>query len=499
MKKLAFLVIILATVVMFYRINRYPISFSIYEGLSGLTASKIIEGDQGIIQRVWEKPIRNQAGCSAGIGSADNDIFFIFPTVLFMELFGCGDNYLTLRLTSMIYGILSVWVLYLLGAKLFNRGVGVIAAFFLATSSWALVYSRISYDVSATILFALLCFYLYAAIDRPNNPIGYMILGGLMGLATYFYVPVRIIFPLVLANMILRMIFERGYFRSHYQYFILMIACFILSLHFQGGDLSTYFVKNVPLSFMAWSKNSDMWSQLSMNIMSAYKGFFVEWGWSHSIIAERGGSFDFITGYCFLAGFIWAVLHITKQQYRLVIIWVAAVMLPMVLTSGVTRRAVLATTPIYLIAAIGIYYLFYYLTKWMGRFREIVMAILVLAVIIPAGYLNLQNYFGLYEKAYRDPRNVFVKRRDQRAELVRLMKDSKVYSDLFRAELGWPQGIEYEAWRIGFTKDRYELISPDQARKKFIQSMPPCALYLKNGELQVKEIPDTPQKRSNNP
>lgn len=499
MKKLAFIVVILATVVMFYRINRYPISFSIYEGLSGLTASKIIDGDQGTIKRVWEKPIRNQAGCSAGIGSADNDIFFIFPTVLFMELFGSRDSYLTLRLTSMIYGILSVWVLYLLGAKLFNRTVGVIAAFLLSTSSWALVYSRISYDVSATILFALVCFYLYAAIDRPNNPIGYIILGGLMGLATYFYVPVRIIFPLVVANMILRMIFERGYFRTHYQYFILMIACFLLSLHLQGGGLSTYFVKNVPLSFAAWSKSTDMWSQLRLNITSAYQVFFVEWGWSHSVIAERGGSFDFITGYCLLAGFIWSVLHINKQQYRLVIIWVTAVMLPMIMTTGEARRAVLVTTPIYLIAAIGIYYLFYYLTKRMRRFREVVMAILVLAVILPAGYLNLENYFGLYENAYRDPCNIFVRYRDQRAELLRLMKGSKVYSDLFRAELGWPQGIEYEAWRLGLTEDRYELIPPDQARKKFAKSPPPCALYLRSGELKVKKIPDDERKHLDNP
>ncbi len=488
MKKLAFLVVILATVVMFYRINRYPISFSIYEGLSGLTATKIIEGDREIIQRVWEKPIRNQSGGGAGIGSADNDIFYIFPTVLFMELFGGRDSYLLLRLTSMIYGILSVWVLYLLGSKLFNRTVGVIAAFLLATSSWALVYSRISYDVSATILFALVCFYLYAASDRPNNPIGYMILGGLMGLATYFYVPVRIIFPLVVVNMILRMVMERGYFRTHYQYFILMIACFILSLHLQGGDLSTYFVKNVPLGFGAWAKSNNMWSQLWLNVTSAYRELFVEWGWGHSIIAERGGSFDFITGYCLLAGFLWSVFNFNKQQYRFVIIWVLAVMLPAIMTTGEARRAILATTPIYLIAAIGIYYLFYYLTKRMGRFREPVMAILVLVVILPAGYLNLKNYFGLYEKAYRDPHNIFVKYRDQRVKLVRLMKDSKVYTDLFRAELGWPQGIEYEARRLGFKKDRYELLPPNLARENFNRAPPPCALYLSSGELKVKEI-----------
>ncbi len=489
MRKLAFLVVVLATVTMFYRINRYPISFSIYEGLSGLTAMQIMQGDREIVQRTLEKPIRNQAGCSAGIGSADNNIFFIFPTVYFMELFGYRDSYLTLRLASMIYGILSVWVLYLLGAKMFNRTVGVIAAFFLATSSWALTYSRISYDVSATIFFGLVCFYLYAAIDRPDNPLSYILLGGLMGLATYFYVPVRIVFPLVAVNMIMRMIFDRGYFRSHYQYFILMIAGFLLSLYLQGGGLSTYFIKNVPLGFMAGEKSGHMWSQIWSNVSSAYRAFFVDWGWSHSIIAERGGSYDVITGYCFLAGVAWSILHLKRHQYRFLITWILAVMLPMIMTTGETRRAVLSTAPVYLLAAVGINYLLHLLTRWMGRFQAPVLAVLVLAVILPAGYLNLDNYFGLYAKAAGDPDNVFVKCREQRSQLIRLMHVSTVYTDLFRTELGWPQGIEYEAKRLGYAKDRYHLLAAEQARDEFEKCPAPCALYLKSGQLEKKEAP----------
>lgn len=494
MRKLAFLVVVLATVVMFYRINRYPISLSIYEGLNGLTATQIIEGDQAVVRRVWEKPIRNQAGGSAGIASADNNIFFIFPTVFFMEFFGYRDSYLTLRLTSMIYGVLSVWLLYLLGAKMFNQTVGVIAAFFQATSSWALAYSRISLDLSASIFFVLVCFYLYAVVDRPYNPLGYIILGGLMGLATYFYVPVRVVFPLVVITMLLRMIFERGYFKKHYQYFLLMIGGFLLSLHLQGGNLNTYFVQNVPFGFGAWSKSSDMWSLVLKNVYSLYHELFGEWGWSHSSIAERGGSFDSITGFCFLGGFLWLVINIKKHECRLVIFWVLSGIFPMIITTGETRRAFMATTPIYLIAAVGIYYLLYYATKWMGRCRVPAMAVLVLTIILPIGYLNLENYFGLYEEAFRDKNNKYVKHHDQRTQLTQLMKDSKVFSDHFRAELGWPQGIEYEARRLGFTRDRYELLPPDHARKEFTKCSPPCALYLKSGELEIKERPPREEK-----
>ncbi len=84
MRKLALAIIILATAGMFYRINRYPISFSIYEGLIARSAARVIEGDKNQIKQIWEKPIRNQSGCSAGIGSAENNPFLIYPTVFFL-------------------------------------------------------------------------------------------------------------------------------------------------------------------------------------------------------------------------------------------------------------------------------------------------------------------------------------------------------------------------------------------------------------------------------
>ncbi len=406
-----------------------------------------------------------------------------------MELFGYRRDYLTLRLASMIYGILSVWMVYLLGSKMFNRKVGLIGAFLLSVSSWALVYSRICLDVSASVFFVLFCFYLYFSVDRPDNPIGYILLGGVMGLATYFYVPARLVFPIVVLSMIIRMIFERGYFRRHYQYFLLMIAGFLLSLHLQGGGVSTYFVKNVPIGFTAWEKNRNMWSQIYRNILFAYRTFFKEWGWGHSIIAERGGSFDLITTYSFLAGLVWLIVHCKKRQYRFLIIWVLAVISPMIITTGEPRRAVLLTAPVYLTAAVGIYFLLELMTRWLGRYRKAVLAILILALLVPAGYLNLSNYFQLYARARTDPGNIFVKERDRRRQLVDLMGKGKVFSDLYRAELGWPQGIEYEAWRLGFDQERYELLSAASALGKFNAEPPPCSLYLKSGELKIKKAP----------
>lgn len=483
---MALIIVVLSAVLLFYRINRYPISLSIYEGLNGLTALKLNEGDRQTIERIWEKPIRNQAGCSAGIASADNNIFFIYPTTLFVKLLGSHCGYLSLRITSIIYGILSVWFIYLVAHRLFNHAVGLISAFLLATSSWALAYCRISLDLSATGFFILFCLYLFLIIDRPDNPIGYVILGFIIGLATYFYIPSRTVFPIIVLAMILNMVIKRGYFKSHYQYFLLLLAGFYLSLIIQGGGLKTYFITNVPSSFGFWSKSQRMGALLMRNIISIFNKLFFSWGWNDSIIAERRGSFDLISGCSFFIGLVWALWNIKKSQYRLMIIWVFSLLLPMILTTGEARRAILAAIPIYIIAAIGIYNVVNFITYKLKLGRTAIMVILILAIILPAGYLNVDNYFGLYEKAYRDENNKFVKARNMRNELIGLMKKSKVYTDLWRAEYGWPQSVEYDARRIGYGMDRYRLLSAEEARKEFEKSSPPAALYLKNGEIEAK-------------
>ena len=55
-------VFMVGVILMFYRIDRYPLSMGIYEGITGLSAMKVMEGESEHITAIWEKPIRKQRG-----------------------------------------------------------------------------------------------------------------------------------------------------------------------------------------------------------------------------------------------------------------------------------------------------------------------------------------------------------------------------------------------------------------------------------------------------
>ena len=75
----------------------------------------------------------------------------------------------TIRMLSVVPGVASIPVMYLLGGRLFGRGVGLLAAFLLATSTCAVVYSQEARGYSWLLLGTIVSTYLFARlIERPS-------------------------------------------------------------------------------------------------------------------------------------------------------------------------------------------------------------------------------------------------------------------------------------------------------------------------------------------
>lgn len=484
---LFFTVIVLSAILLFWKIGSYPISPSIYEGLTGLTVLKVLEGDEAKIAQIWEKPIRNQPGSATGVGSGAETPFLVYPTAFLVKFFPGGDGYTVLRVVPIICGVLSVGLLGLLLRRFFTPRAGVIAAFLLAVSPWALVYTRLASDLSLTVFFALLCFYLFAAIDRPDNPMGYIVLGGLASLATYLYAPARIVFPVIVVAMLLRVIGEKGYRRSHYQYLILLAAALAAGLYLQGGNLMTYFQQNVPRTFYFWRMRpgavpEELFRQSLSDIWEQFIRYSPE---SKVIVYERGPYFDPISRWAFIFGLAWAIIRIRRPGYRFLLIWAVAGLAPMILTFSHLRRALLFNPAFISLAAVGIDDSLRLLTSRTGRFRNCLSGGLIAALLFPAAYLNLANYFGGYAAAASDQNHHLVRREEGRLQVIELMADCRVYTDLYSPEYGWMQAFEYEQKRLGL-KDRVKLCPTAQARHGFEDSPPPCALYLKSGLILKK-------------
>ena len=113
-----------------------------------------------------------------------------------------------------------------------------------------------------------------------------------------------------------------------------------------------------------------------------------------------------------------------------------------------------------------------------------VIGVLASAVVLQTAYLNLDNYFGLYEQRAGNPGDFFVVSQARRNRIIELMKHYTVYTDLFYAEWGWPQSMEYEARRLGFKADRIVQGPAPAIKEKFAAAEPPAAIYLDSGELE---------------
>ncbi len=114
-----------------------------------------------------------------------------------------GPEAWMLRVPAAIFGILTVWGIYLLAAELFDVPVALIAAFFTAASFWHVLFSRLGLRAIGAPLFAVWALhFLLDAIRRARHVRPYLaqaIAGGLLcGIGFYTYIAYRVTPALVL-------------------------------------------------------------------------------------------------------------------------------------------------------------------------------------------------------------------------------------------------------------------------------------------------------------
>ncbi|MFZ0547101.1 MAG: glycosyltransferase family 39 protein [Candidatus Promineifilaceae bacterium] len=144
-----------------------------------------------------------------------------------------GLTALGIRGLSVILGTLTVPLTYLVGRKLFNRTVGLVAALGLAFSFWSLMYSRTGIRHISVVFFTLPAFYFLwrglAARERgetaeqSNRWLVHFGLAGLfLGLNFYTYFASRGVPLIVLALVVYLALFERPLFKQSWPGFLLL-------------------------------------------------------------------------------------------------------------------------------------------------------------------------------------------------------------------------------------------------------------------------------------
>ncbi len=126
---------------------------------------------------------------------------------IFIKLF--GENNFAFRFPSVLLGLVSVYLLYLIGKKLYSEDVGLVSALLMALTVNNVFISRVGLQESYVIFFILLTLYLFLkSLDNSKNLIWMGIAIGLGGLTKYTSL---VVVPIIITYLL---IYRRSYFKS---------------------------------------------------------------------------------------------------------------------------------------------------------------------------------------------------------------------------------------------------------------------------------------------
>ena len=326
------------------------------------------------------------------------------------------------KLVPSIFGILTVFGLYLLTKELFSqysenrsRCIALSASFFLAISFWHINFSRIGFRAILVPFFLVFGFYFLFKGFRKKKAVHLIISGLFLGLGFYTYIPYRFVVLLLLIALIgWWLIYKKENLQR--KFFILTLYCllftFIIAL-----PIGAYFLKN-PGGFFGRATGVSIFSQgnpiynlaKSIVLHLGMFNFYGDGNWRHNF----AGSPQLLwpVGLLFLFGIILSIKElivsaINKNRsllvtHCLILSWLFIMLLSGFLSfEGIPHslRAIGVTPVIYIFTALAAYWLYekikiFFKTKYQKIAFYICLSILLLTIT----YAQFDKYFFQWAK-----------------------------------------------------------------------------------------------------
>jgi 4-amino-4-deoxy-L-arabinose transferase-like glycosyltransferase len=191
-KKGLIIVLILGAVLRLVSLGQVPAGISPDEVSQGYSAYSLLKTGQDEWGLSWPlTSFRSFVDYKAPLQT-----YLMIPSVAVF-----GLNEFAVRLPSAIFGILAIYVVYLLTSELFNKKTGLVAAFLLAISPWHIQFSRTALEVNlSSFLFPLGLYLFLKGLKKPKT----LILASLVwGLNLYSYHAAKFFLPLFLVPLVL--------------------------------------------------------------------------------------------------------------------------------------------------------------------------------------------------------------------------------------------------------------------------------------------------------
>jgi mannosyltransferase len=322
-----------------------------------------------------------------------------------------GESEFAVRLLSAVIGILAVYLTYAVGAQLFGRGAGVVAALLMAVSPYHVAYSQETRVYNLMALAALVSFYFFLRLREGETGLGVQA-GYVLSTAALVYSHVYGLFVVIAQNSFLAtVLFTRGpraMLPGPKRWAILQV---LLGLLFVPG----------VLLLIGWitRPGNRSWIEAEAPPLSSVRADFVEYA----------GSVPLLVLLLALAGLgCAALLRGEREKLSLLLFWLLAPLaLPLVISAVstpifVNRYGIAATPALLLLAARGVWAAGAMLGRSSpARSKAIASAIALLLVALSGGVL--WRYFGDVDKDQWREAVGYVNREAEPGDLVVVAPD----------------------------------------------------------------------------
>jgi len=371
-KKRSFLLIIaiifLASFLRFFNVDAHDPYTD--EVLTGFRAIKMIDYDLSLVQTTpwqWVDAVPGWMHLSFH----DHPILFFLMQHTSIRVL--GETMLALRLPSVLAGVGSVLLIYLIAAHLINKRAGYIAGALLSVQSYHIWVSRLGIQDGAVILFLLLVLWLWIKALEDGKKYLWILWGAALGLGIITKLTILIILPILLVYAI---IYKLNFFKDKFFWYGALAAIIFSSplwlynlflyknfghFDFQISALLNQYVEK-------WQFRQGR--QMVGGVDSRFRFLFVTLRQANSWI------FNFTA----LLSIFVSVYLCLKSKSKLALFLLSAMLMEALwfLVIGSTLRFVVMIIPYFILL---IAYIFAKLFEW-GKYKKIIYSILGFVLIL---------------------------------------------------------------------------------------------------------------------
>ena len=352
----------------------------------------------------------------------------IYLTIPFVAFFGLSS--ISVRLPAVLFGVISVFLIYLLSKILFkSEKISLTAAVLTAFTPWSIQFSRMAFEVNLLLtlfLAGLICFF-----KGLSNSKYWTYSGVLFGLSVFAYNTAKLLTPLIIIALVLIFIRRKNINKSLLLGGIIVLGFVMISLHttfFQGGgqrfsEIAVWtdpqLISNIDrlrqesnisytdergtgmsprnLDKLFYNKITFIFDKISRNYLKAISTDFLFISGDPNLRHSPQGIGEFfrIEFITVVFGLLWLMI-VRKKSSIFILAWIVLAPIPAVVTrEGGTHatRLFLLFPVLTIISSAGLFYIIELTSKKINKL--VVGGIALVWVFSVIFYLNY--YFGSYK------------------------------------------------------------------------------------------------------